>query len=341
MVSRAYNEVISEYFDLTDSNTLDVLLGINEADQNRAIENLTAKLYQIILNKVTDIDFSSIERSKGNITNIEGYDNLLESVNVLKGILVEYRQDLSPINTVQEAISNIQSRTDEWVKAFNLKMDLPIIIYNSIVLAIVSSISFLIATSIEFIKDAGSDTFTIKLDKVSYVKNKENLLFENLKKFNSSCKNGELDRSLDHIFKEGKKQLLGTSLAVTTIVSTVAIIGIVMSIVPLTRELIFFFYNTKQNISDYFTIQADLVQMNAEYVKNNEGIRTAAERKEIAKKQQKIADEFRKIGNSLAISLKTGEKSTEKDIKLAEKKYKVEDVEGEEKFDSYEASSLF
>lgn len=337
MVSKAYSSIIQEYFDITDDYTRHTLLTINEADQNRVLESLTSKLYQSIMNKAADIDFGSIPDSKGDITQIDNYDQLIECINIIRDILVEYKQDLSTINIVTDAIDNVQARIDLWRKGFALKLDLPVLMYNTIVLSIVSSVSLLIATSIEFIKDAGDASYNIKFDKVTYAKSKDNILFNNLKRFNSSCKSGELDRSLEHVFKAAKKQFTG--LDVLTVVSIVGVVGIITNIIPILRELVFFFYNTKQTISDYFAIQADLLQINTEYVKENPNLTlSASERKEVIKKQSKIVGVFRKIANAMAIDHKSAEAKTNKDVEDNKKKYNVNDIV-DSKLDSAEASN--
>lgn len=342
MASRVYEEIMMEHFDVNDDYTRKTLLAIDEADQNKVLESLTSKLYQSIMDKVDDIDFGSIPDSKGDITQVENYDKLIETIGVIKSILVEFHQDTSLVDTIQLAIENVQSRKDLFAKGFLYNLDLPIILYNTIVLSIVSATSLIIATSIEFVKDSGSMDYKIKFDKVAYVKSKDNLLFSNLARFNKACATGEVDKSIDHVIKNGSRQLLGDTLG---IVSVMAVIGIIVSIIPLMRELIFFFYNTKQQLSDYFTIQADLLAINAEYVKQNTTLKkTDKERKEIARKQSKFADFFRKIGNGLAIDMKTANEKTKKDLKNEDHKYKLQEVTPE-KLDSApdndNASSIF
>ena len=129
------------------------------------------------------------------------------------------------------------------------------------------------------------------------------------------------------------------------IVSVMAVMGLIVSIIPIMRELIFFFFNAKQQASDYFTIQADLLQINAEYVKQNTMAgKSDKERREIAKKQSKFADFFRKIGNALAIDMKTSDQKTKKDLKNEDRKYKLKEVTPE-KLDSApeydDTSSIF
>ena len=66
-------------------------------------------------------------------------------------MLKEYKQSLEPTQIVKSAIENIKSRTERWQKAYTLNLEFPIVMYNTIVLSIVSSISFLIAIYINFI----------------------------------------------------------------------------------------------------------------------------------------------------------------------------------------------
>lgn len=335
MVSRIYESIIQENFDIQDTVTRKTLLTIDEADQTKVLDSLTSKLYQSIMDKVDDIDFGSIPESKGDITAIQNYDQMIECIGVIKSILVEYRQDLDPVENIQEAIQNIQDRKDTFMKAFNLNMDFPILLYNTIVLSIVSSISLIIATSIEFIKDAGDQGFDIKFDKVSYVKSKNSILYQNLTKFNKECKNGEIDKCLNHIISTGTKQLMGVD--ALTVVGFAAVVAILINIVPIMRELVFFFFHAKQSVADYFAIQADLLQINSEYVRNNTLAGTEKERKEIAKKQSKIAQKFRKIANAFEVNVKTSEKKAQKDIKDSKKKYKIDEVVPE-KLDSADSS---
>ena len=346
MSLRNYDEIIREYFDLTNYRDLKILNHINEADQNKVLESLTSKLYKSIMDKVDDIDFGTIPNTKGDITKLQNYDQLIECINVIKQILVEYRQDLTPVTVIQTAISNVQQRKDMFEKAFAFKLDLPILLYNTIVLSIVSSVSLIIATSIEFIKDAGSQEYSIKFDKVAYVRSKDNILYQNLVRFNNACANGQVDACIEHVIKSGSKQLMGVD--TLTIVGVAAVIGIIANIIPIMRELVFFFYHAKQSISDYFEIQADLLAINAEYVKNNSlSGRDASERKEIAKKQSKIADQFRKIGNALAIDAKTSEAKATKDVKDSERKYSLNEItpekldSAEQYYDNGAGSSIF
>lgn len=343
MVSRIYEQIIKENFDIDHNYTRHTLLTIDEADQTKVMESLTSKLYKSIMDKVDDIDFGGIPETKGDITLLENYDSMIECIGVIKSILIEYRQDTDPVDVIQLAIKNVQERKEVFGKAFAFKADLPILLYNTIVLSIVSSVSLIIATSIEFIKSTGTESYQIQFDKVSYVKSKNNILYENLVKFNNECRSGKIDECIDHVIKSGSKQLLG--LTPFSVVTIAAVIAILTNIIPILRELVFFFYHCKQSLADYFVIQADLLQMNAEYVKNNDVLpMSTKERNEISKKQNNIVKKFRSIGNKLDVKIKTSEKKAKSDIANNKKKYKLDEIIPE-KLDSAEpdpgASSIF
>ena len=201
-----------------------------------------------------------------------------------------------------------------------MNVELPIVFYNTIVLSIVSSVSFLIATSIEFIKNPGDDSFTVSLDKVAYVKTSHNLLLDNLRKFNTSCTKGDLDRSLNECMKVYSKNLSGTAI----VLSSIALLTLAKVIIPILQELTYFFFAVPQSISDYFAVQADLLQMNT----SNVIYRDIDEdkKKKIINKQLKIVDKFRKISNFFNIEYKKAEKKTKESRDADKKKYKTSEI---------------
>ena len=191
-------ELLREYFDLTDSTTRKMLIHLDEAvgGSSQTIIALTSRLYDKIQEKVDRVDFSYVESSRGDITKIPHYAELCDCLDIIHRIVVEYKQDTAPVDTVLTAIQNLKVRTAMFKKAFMINAPLPKLTYNSIALAIVQSTSLLIATSIEYIKDPNADSFSMALDTVGYNKNRDNMLFHNLKSFNQSCANREFDKAM-------------------------------------------------------------------------------------------------------------------------------------------------
>ena len=131
-------------------------------------------------------------------------------------------------------------------------------------------------------------------------------------------------------------------MAAGIIAGTVIGIVVIMNIVPILRELVYVLYYTRTRISDFFEVQADLLQMNAYNVEANSSI-NPEERKEIADKQIAIADKFRTIANKVQIDAKQSDVKASRDIEANQRKYKVDDLVNQDIDDNGDegVSSLF
>lgn len=323
MLNKNLEYLIKEYCETPDRKTRQILLSLDEADQNQVLNSLTSKLYDLIIDKVDDIDYGTIPESKGDITKIENYDQTLQCIDVITDILKQYNQKTTSIDTIRTALNNIVDRKEMFEKGFRYNIEFIMVTYCTMTLSIVSAVSFLITTCIDFIKDPSSDSFEVSIDRTALAKSKDNLLFNNLQKFNSSVSKGEFDKAMDYLINENVKKLSGMTAAY--IVGGVALTIIALNIIPIIRELIFFFYYSRTRISDYFEIQAELLEINAYNVQNNPTI-DKNKRKTIYQKQTKIAERFRNIANKVAVKVKKGELEVEKDRKTSKKVIKSKDI---------------
>ena len=195
-------DIIMKEMDLSDRETLKKMSLIQEADQNQFLVALTSKLYDKIQEKAIKIDFSTVEGSRGDITKIQNYASIVECLDIIRKIVIEYKQDPYNVDVVINAINNTKNRTGLYKKAFSIGSSLPILTYNSICVAIVQSVSFLIATCIEYIKTPNNESFQMALDTVGYAKTKDNVIFNTLKDYNRSCDNKDLDNSLSMVMNK-------------------------------------------------------------------------------------------------------------------------------------------
>jgi hypothetical protein len=315
----------AEHLDLSDRTTRRVINTINEAEQGSVLTALTSKLYDNIVSKVDDIDYGDIPGTKGDITKLPNYEKLTECVELLRDILKEYKQDTTPIENIALAIANVSSRKDMFGRAFKLDVELPIIMYNNTVLSIINAVSYMIATCIEFMKTPNQDTFNITLDRVSYSKTKSNMLYNNLRKFNDSCAKGQFDEAMEFVINRKVKNASVREDAALIATAIITGVVVVLNIIPILREMVFFFYYTRMRVSDFFDIQADLLQMNAYNVQHNENI-DSEKREHIVSKQLKIVELFRKIANKIAINGKKAEVDATKEITNTSKKMKINDI---------------
>lgn len=320
-----YNKAITEHFDIRDKRTRKILLSMNEAGQNSVLMSLTSKLYDKIVAKCDDIDYGEIPATKGDITKLSKYNDMKETISIMHDLLKEYKQDTGPVDELSVALSNVEARRDLFERAYRYNSELPIAMYCNITLGIITGISYMIATCIEFIKDPGAENFRVALDKVAYAKTKDHMIYNTLKSFNKTCANKEFDKAMEAVLKASTKNFGG---GVAAGGLTLAVIGVILILIPVLRELIFMFYYMRMKISDFFDIQADLLQANAYSIEANSTL-DKDKQKEVMAKQLKYVERFRKVSNAFAIDVKKAEASADKEKKSDdETKMLIDDIDG-------------
>ena len=195
------DQVLREHLDISDKVTRKYLVSLDEEDKSAVATSLASALYDKIVKRIDDIDFGTIPKSMGDITKVDGYANTVECLDIIKKLVIEYKQSPEIVDTVINAVENIKGRKATFMKAFSLKVNLPMNVYNLMVLSIEHSVSFLISVCIEYIKNTENNTIKMALDKTSYNNAHDNLLFEQLEIFNKSCGSGELDSCFTELLK--------------------------------------------------------------------------------------------------------------------------------------------
>ena len=198
--SQAFNECMN-YFNVEDKITRRVLLSVNEDDQSLVMSALANKLYGYIVDKISDVDFGTIPNSKGDIEKIDNYEQLRDCIGILSQIMQNYNQSTEQIDTVSIALENLIDRKDIFIRGFRSNANFIIVTYNTLALSIVSSVSLLISSHIEFIKMNEDKGYNIAFNKAAKLKSKDKLLFTNLEKFNKMCSSGEFDKTMDYAMK--------------------------------------------------------------------------------------------------------------------------------------------
>ena len=320
-----FNKAITEHFNMLDTKTRRTLLHLNEAQQNSVVMSLTSKLYDKIVEKCEDIDYGEIPATKGDITKLSKYESMKETIAIMHDLLKEYNQDTGPVDELSVALSNVESRREIFERAYRYNSELPMVMYCNIVLGIITGISYMIATCIEFIKDPGSENFRISLDKIAYAKSKDHMIYNTLKSFNKTCANKEFDKAMEAVLKTSTKNF-GGAVAAGSI--AMVVLGTILVLIPVLRELIFMFYYMRMRISDFYDMQADLLQANAYSIEANSTL-DKSEQKKIMAKQLNYVAKFRKISNAFAIDIKKAEVESDKSKKADdETKMLIDDIDG-------------
>lgn len=252
----------------------------------QAVQNL----YELTI-KRSNIDFGDIPDSKGDIEKCKYFESTTQCLDVIKELLVKNNIADDTVDVVKKAISNMLQFRPQFTMGFKMKHDFVMLTYNSLVMAIVDTTTMLIRSYTDYIVTAEPE---YKLN-TNADKKKGWVSLNSLRSFNQSCENGQMAQSLRYMLDSYKKALVGAD----DILITGAIVAILLSIVPVIRELIYFYYSSRVKMSDYLALQADFLEMNTLAVKAS--TRSPQERKEIVKKQEKLIKDMRRMSDKIMI----------------------------------------
>lgn len=318
-----FSEAVQKYMDFHDIETNNKLHSLDEAEQNAFLVSLTNKLYRLMISKVDEIEYGDIPNTKGDITKLPKYKDIRKTLEVLRTIFKQYRENEKPILEIENALSYVESYQDIFMSCYAGKIELGIMIYNNICLAIIASISYMISVCIEYIKSTKNDGMEVVLKKNKISKVKESLLYESLVKFNDSSRKGDIENALRPLIKSKVKNLAAIAPILFGIVS---VIGLILGCISMLKDIVYFFYAARLRISQYFDVQAGLLEMNAQMLKDSDA-ETVGDKNRVIGRQLAIAARFHKIADAIAIDSNNAEKNATSDIKNDNKKYKMDDVD--------------
>lgn len=329
---------VMEQMDMEDYRTARLVYSLNEAQENALLLDLTNKLYKMIIDKVDDVEFGEIPNSRGDITRLKSYQQILDCIDVLRGIFKQYREDLEPVDVLGNAVSNLENHRDLFRQCFAAKIDLGIIMYNSMTLAVINGLSYMIAVCIEYIKDPKKSGMKIALNKAGVIKVKECLVYENLIKFNDSCSKGDVRNVLTPMIRMRAKNFIG-GLALG-FKAALVFGGVLLAIIPMIKDLVYFFFALRSRISTYLNVQADLLEMNAKELESSD-IQTVDDKDKVIKRQLSIAKLFHQTADKIAVDVKQSETEANRELKQDSKRYRIDEVDPNPEPSDQEDDSLF
>ena len=297
------------------------IFALTEAETLKINNEMVAKLFNSALNK-RHIDFDDIPNSKGDITKYTGYTSMVSSLSLLKDIVNQSgASKIIEIEIIEKAISNIVANRDVFEKGFKLNKDFIILQYNTLVAACVAGTSTLIASYIDFVKTINKVEFKLVNTKLSIGKT----CIDSLDQFNKSVASGDFSKVTNTVIKHRPvNEAAGAVMGIAA-----GIIFGVIALVRIIRYLIFYFYNSKQRLSDYLELQATFLQMNKNNLEANGTGLSAEKRNEIIKKQEKLMNNLLKYSDKLKVDAKITETKTESEIKKENASWKFSDVKSD------------
>ena len=263
---------------------------MSKDDINQINGTLLQNLYKSVIDR-KNIDFGDIPDSAGDIEKMKYYANTVECLDTLEKLYRQHNIEEPTLVTIRTAISNMKKYRPQFQDGFRRKHDFIMLTYNSLAMSIIDATSFLIASFMDYVVSPNNAYAVGKNANNS----RGRVVTSSLEKFNSMSNNNQFGDALEYMLMEQRKNFAGE-----TVVVTGAIIMILLSIVPIIRELIFFYYHSRVRLSDYLNMQADFLEMNKLAVQASN--KSPAERKAIIKKQDDVIKKLRRKADKLQIN---------------------------------------
>jgi hypothetical protein len=309
-VNYVENILISNTKDLSERR---IIHALTESDKFAVNNVMINNLYQSALNKA-HVDFEDIPNSAGDITRYSGFNTMVSVLNLIRDIATKSNDKIEELDTVRTAIDNIITYRDLYEKGFKLQKQFIILHYNTLVYACVEATSSLVSSFIDYIK---------RPDKVEFVQIKNTKIgntvcTDNLTLFNNEVKSGNYAKILTAILQTNEEGFTGGAAVISAL-----IIGGLLVIVPIIRELIFYFYYSRVKLSDYLLQQATLLEMQKANIESN-AVMTNTTKKEIMAKQTERINTLRNLSNKISVDYAMSKNKASDDIHKEDKGWSID-----------------
>lgn len=293
---------------------------LTESEVKQINNSMITNLYKSAMDKGY-VNFDEIPDTKGDITKFSGYDNLLGSINLLKELSGRTNIKIKEVAIVETALMNIRTYKGQFERGFALNHGFVKMQYNSLVYACLESTSQLISSYVDFVKRVDRTEFTL-------IRGKGNagaLCIKNLEHFNESVKKGDFNKVMQHLLQNGRENFLGGSGVLT---GAVAITILTASIIPIMRELVYYFYHSRMVVSEYLQHQAMFLEMNRVNVESSS--LPAKERNIIIKKQTEYVKKLNKLSEKIKVNGVITNKTANDELKKENKEWTLDNIRQDE-----------
>lgn len=266
------------------------------------------KLYRQVLDK-KHIDFGDIPKSKGNIREYSGYESLKEVIGTIQSLSTGIKSTSRAtkcVNTLVTAVSNMESLSILFTKGFHEKNEYVMLDYNCFVYSIVQATSYILSEFVEFVKNPESKELDIRI--IDTKQKAPSFYIDTLEKFNRLNSTSEYRDYLEYMINKEKNNFTGAAA-----LGFSAVVAVALSIIPVTRSIIYRIYRFRMKLSDALAMQAVFLEMNKCRVQARQDI-DKEKIKKILDKQEKFRQAFLKISEKIKVEDSKAGKAAANDL---------------------------
>lgn len=276
------------------------------------------RLYQTTLDR-KNIDFGDIPESKGDINKVKYMASTMESLSVLDELFSMNNIPKDDLVVINKAIANVRDRQYSFTYGYKASLEFSMLLYNTVVMAIIDATSMVIASYMDYIVGPSQTKYT---QNVKFDKSRGWVAHNNLKLFNTACANGSVDNALRYAEKDTEDNFAGTGVVLIAASVVIAL----STVVPITRQLIYWYYKNRSSLSEYLAVQADFLEMHRLAVQNSKA-HSSSEKREIIKKQERVILKLRRASDQLAIKNENSEDFMRKELKKDSSLFSLKEME--------------
>ena len=107
---------------------------LTESQHMKVSNVVLSNLYKSVIEK-GHVDFESITLSKGKLSNYDGLENMLGTLQIVDDIANKSTVKVPEVKIIQDALANIEGCSDIFEKGFKFNKEFIIMTYSSLVLA--------------------------------------------------------------------------------------------------------------------------------------------------------------------------------------------------------------
>ena len=282
---------------------------LSEEQRFNLTKNLIDSCVRVVIDKSKSLDFSLAEASKGSFRKLQGYADIIGSIEAMKAIQSTSRSKIHGLDIVETSVRYLEEKEEIFRKAFAMDCTVIKILYNCVATSVIIGSAYVVSNGIDMVKE-GSGLITMTVSPRS-AKSADATILKTLEKFNKMCANGDIDRVVRRLLPESQK-FVGFA-AVTSLFGSVTLFGgiafAIVAVVVMMRQFVYMYYNMRVKTADYLRVNAEFVEMNQSKLAvlgNMEGTK---------RKQQEAAKKLIELADKIDIDQKVASKRTAADIK--------------------------
>lgn len=272
-------------------------------------------LYKDMSTLRSKVNYKEIDDSEGDFTKFKYYDVFVSSLDNLNNLLAEELRTgkadvLKELNQVHDIIISMRS---DFEYGYRFNVGFIIGLYNTFVLLALEYLNLCVVMYVDYIRNPNNIDFSLVKAESSHLKDQATTLRRNTQYLISAYEKGELAKLMKEFkasYKNFVGELLAGGLTVISILTTVTIsVTIVIAILNAIRELIYLFYSSTYNISEWAKIQNNVLKESIKVEKDATAL----------KKQERLSTALSKTSDFIEHKIIYREKKAKENIKKSNK----------------------